>query len=231
MINELKLPKEGLCPFCESELELDEEDQKNDKFICPNCKKEVSYLKIINDNKSSPSGIEVKKAKLWVGIIGVILILIFGIGSNVIENRTTKSLVTNHDLLKELGYDLSAFADIPKRLDHELTFLIASGSLLLCYLLSIIKRKKKLSIVLFALVFLCLLIIRLDSVLTLTEEQRTRGFTTGGWIGKIGSELIPFLIEMFVIALGWLSIKKNPIPKNVEPIASAGLAEAAGPQS
>lgn len=228
MTNELKLPKEGLCPFCESELESEEEDQKNGKFICPNCKKEVSYLKIINDNKPSPSGIEVKKTKWKVGIIGVILLLIFGIGSNVIENRTTKSLATNHDLLKELGYDLSAFADIPKRLDQELTLLIVSGILLLCYLFSIIKRKRKLSLVLFALVFLCLLIIRLDSVLTLTEEQHTRGYTTGGWIGRISSYLIPFLIEMYVIALGWLAIEKNPSPKNVEPIASAYTAETEG---
>jgi len=231
MTNELKLPKEGLCPFCESELKLDEEDQKNGKFICPKCKKEVSYLKISNDNNPSLSGIKFKKAKWEIGIIGVIFLLIFNIGSSVIENRTTKSLATNHDLLKKLGYDLSAFSDIPKRLDQELSFLIVSGILLLCYLFSIIKQKRKLSLVLFALVFLCLLIIRLDSFLTLTEEENTRGYTTGGWLGRIFSYLIPFLIEMYVIALGWIAIEKKPSPKNVKPIASAYPAEIEGPKS
>lgn len=150
---------------------------------------------------------QVRKVRWFIGIISIILLLFGNIGSKIFENRTTKSIFSNPNLIQELGKDPADFVEIPERLDNELIFHIIGGVLLLGYLLVVIFKFRKTAFICLCFVFLYFLLTRLDSTFTLTQEEQSRGYTIGGWAVKIGSCLIPFVLEMVLISQGWIALR------------------------
>jgi len=149
----------------------------------------------------------VRKIRWFIGIIGTILLLFTGIGSKILENRTAKSIVINPDLLQQLGSEPADFEEMPERLDNELIFHITGGVILLGYLLTVILKYRKAALICLCFVILYFLSVRLDAAFTLTQEQQIRGYTIGGWVGKVGSYLLPFAVEMAIISQGWAALR------------------------
>lgn len=48
-----QLPVNVVCPYCKTELELEEEEQTAGKYTCPNCTKEVTVPKIMNETEKT----------------------------------------------------------------------------------------------------------------------------------------------------------------------------------
>ena len=165
---------------------------------------------------SSAAHPQVRKVRWFVGIIGTILLLFIGTGSKILENRTAKSIVTNPDLLQQLGSDPADFAEMPERLDNEFIFHIIGGVILLGYLLAVILKYRKAALVCLCFVILYFLLVRLDTAFTLTQEQQSRGYTIGGWVGRVGSYLIPFAVEMAIISQGWVALRPRRNKGNPE---------------
>lgn len=149
------------------------------------------------------------KGRLQIGI-GVLacILLLFSVGAEIFSVYTEYSITNNRELLIELGYNPDLFTRATSYWVTRYSFHFYGLTSLLLYLIFTQAKKLKAATVVFILCFVYFLICAIISITDLTQEQKMRGYTIGGWIAKIIVRLPKYTIELGLLVQGLLGVRK-----------------------
>lgn len=147
------------------------------------------------------------RIQIGIGIIACILLLI-AVGMEIFSVYTEYSITNNRELLIELGYNPDSFTRTTSYWVTQYSFHFYGFISLLLYLIFTQAKKLKAATVVFTLCLVYFLICAIISITDLTPEQKMRGYTIGGWIGRIILWLPKYIIELGLLVQGLLGVRK-----------------------
>lgn len=147
------------------------------------------------------------RVQIGIGVFACILLL-FGVGAEILSVYTEYSIMNNREPLIELGYNPDSFTRATSYWVTRYSFHFYGLTSLLLYLIFTQAKKLKAATVVFTLCFVYFLICAIISITNLTPEQKMRGYTIGGWIAKIIVWLPKYTIELGLLVQGLLGVRK-----------------------
>jgi hypothetical protein len=151
-----------------------------------------------------------RKGGLQIAIgVSVGTLLILGPVVALWRVHTEYSITQNETLLIELGYNPAEFQYSSGYWIERIGFHVFGFAAIVLYIVFVASKRLSGSKVTFILCLVYFVMLAYSDITGLSEEQRIRGFTLGGWIGWTLSWLPKYVVELGLLVQGLLGVRKR----------------------
>jgi len=147
--------------------------------------------------------------QIAIGILVGILLLLLGPAVALWGVHTHYSITQNETFLIELGYDPADFQYSLGYWIERAGFHLFGFAAILLYIIFVASKKLSGSKVAFLLCLVYFLALAYSNITGLSEAERIRGYTLGGWIGRTLSWIPKYVVELGLLVQGLLGVRKQ----------------------